>query len=144
MQAMTIKHLISAGRRQLGMTEQRFADALGVSRSAVQQWESGATAPRRSHQQRVADLIGITVGELMAGVASKYPEQDSTQHAAEEPTATYHAGVMAEARKLLDALSEEGQREALTYMRLLALRYPVEQRHEGEKRDTFPTPKKAA
>lgn len=141
---MTIKHLISAGRKQLGMTEQRFADALDVSRSAVQQWESGATAPRRSHQQRVADLIGVTVGELMAGVSTKYPEVQDGQHAAQEPAATYHHSVLAEARKLLEALNEEGQREALIYMRLLALRYPVAQSHDDDKRDTFSAPQKAA
>ncbi|RYF30849.1 MAG: helix-turn-helix domain-containing protein, partial [Comamonadaceae bacterium] len=36
---MTIHSLIRDGRRRLGMSEQQFATAAGVSRAAVQQWE---------------------------------------------------------------------------------------------------------
>jgi len=50
------------------MSEQQFADAVGVSRGAVQQWEkAGGTAPKRSNQPRVAELLGISVGELLSG-----------------------------------------------------------------------------
>ena len=50
------------------MSEQQFAEAVGVSRGAVQQWEQpGGTAPKRSNQPRVAKLLGISVAELMAG-----------------------------------------------------------------------------
>jgi transcriptional regulator with XRE-family HTH domain len=47
------------------MNHQQFATAVGVSRGAVQQWEKGDTAPKRSHQKRVADLLGVSVAELM-------------------------------------------------------------------------------
>ena len=50
------------------MTEQRFADAVGVSRGAVQQWERAAgTAPKRANQPLVAKLLGISVPELVSG-----------------------------------------------------------------------------
>lgn len=50
------------------MSEQQFAQASGVSRGAVQQWEKpGGTAPKRSNQPVVAKLLGISVAELMAG-----------------------------------------------------------------------------
>ncbi len=50
------------------MTEQQFADAVGVSRGAVQQWERPAgTAPRRSNQAAVAKLLGISIAELVSG-----------------------------------------------------------------------------
>lgn len=50
------------------MSEQQFADAIGVSRGAVQQWErAGGTAPRRSNQSQVARVLGITVAELLSG-----------------------------------------------------------------------------
>lgn len=47
------------------MSHQAFADAIGVSRGAVQQWETGATAPTRRHQPKIAELIGVGVAELM-------------------------------------------------------------------------------
>ena len=62
---METKDLIKTGRERLGMTHAQFADAVGVSRGAVQQWEKGTTAPKRSHQKRVADALGVSVAELM-------------------------------------------------------------------------------
>lgn len=65
---MSSHKLIREGRRSLGMSEQQFAEAVGVSRGAVQQWEKpGGTAPKRSNQQRVAALLGISVAELVSG-----------------------------------------------------------------------------
>jgi SOS-response transcriptional repressor LexA len=50
------------------MSEQQFADAVGVSRGAVQQWEKpGGTAPRRSNQPMVAKVLGLSVAELASG-----------------------------------------------------------------------------
>jgi SOS-response transcriptional repressor LexA len=61
---------------RLRMTEQQFADAVGVSRGAVQQWEKpGGTAPNRSNQPRVARLLGLSIAELVSGgrVAAQDP-----------------------------------------------------------------------
>ncbi|RYF67529.1 MAG: XRE family transcriptional regulator, partial [Comamonadaceae bacterium] len=65
---MSIHRLIREGRRRLGMSEQQFADAVGVSRGAVQQWEKpGGTAPKRSNQPRVAEMLGMSIAELLSG-----------------------------------------------------------------------------
>lgn len=63
---MTIHKRIQAGRLTMKLTAQEFADRLGVTRGAVQQWEKAhGTAPSRKHQPAVAALMGITVSELM-------------------------------------------------------------------------------
>ena len=50
------------------MSEQQFADAVGVSRGAVQQWERPeGTLPRRPIQPQVAKVLGISVAELISG-----------------------------------------------------------------------------
>ncbi len=68
MRSVSIHQVIREGRKRLGMSEQQFADAVGVSRGAVQQWErAGGTAPRRSNQQQVANVLGLSVAELMSG-----------------------------------------------------------------------------
>lgn len=55
---MSIHTLIREKRRLLGLSEQQFADAVGVSRGAVQQWEKpDGTAPKRANQPRVAELV---------------------------------------------------------------------------------------
>ena len=74
---MSIHKLIREGRRRLGMSEQQFADAAGVSRGAVQQWEKpGGTAPKRSNQPRVAELLGVSVVELLSGGSNTSPGMD--------------------------------------------------------------------
>ncbi|RZI60280.1 MAG: helix-turn-helix domain-containing protein [Pseudomonas sp.] len=65
---MSIHRLIKEGRLALGLSEREFAERVGVSRGAVQQWEKpGGTAPRRSSQHRVAQVLGISVAELVSG-----------------------------------------------------------------------------
>lgn len=59
------KTIIRRGRERLGMTEQQFADCCGVSRGSIQQWEKGLTAPKRGNQAAVAQVLGISVAELM-------------------------------------------------------------------------------
>lgn len=59
------------------MSEQQFADAVGVSRGAVQQWEKpGGTAPKRSNQPRVAGLLGVSLAELVSGGTNISPGFD--------------------------------------------------------------------
>lgn len=66
MMRMTIHHRIQTGRLALKLTAQEFADRLGVTRGAVQQWEKAkGTAPSRKHQGAVAALLGMTIPELM-------------------------------------------------------------------------------
>ena len=66
MKKMSIHSKIRKGRLALGMNEQQFGDAVGVSRGAVQQWEKeGGTAPTRKNQPAVAKLLGMSVAELM-------------------------------------------------------------------------------
>jgi SOS-response transcriptional repressor LexA len=72
---MSIHKLIREGRQRLKMTEQEFADAVGVTRGSVQHWErEGGTAPRRALQPVVARVLGLTVAELMAGGESNVGE----------------------------------------------------------------------
>jgi SOS-response transcriptional repressor LexA len=74
---MSVHTLIREGRKRLAMSEQQFADAAGVSRGAVQQWERpGGTAPKRSNQRRVAELLGVSVAELMSGGSNVSPGFD--------------------------------------------------------------------
>lgn len=123
---MAINDLIKAGRKQLAMTEQRFADSVGVSRGAVQQWESGATAPARKHQEAVARLIGISVGELMSGVSTKYPSNQESQHKTGEEVRQYNPDGTTEIQDLWSQMNTTGRLEALDYLRYLAKRHPAD------------------
>jgi len=60
------------------MSHLQFANAVGVTRGAVQQWESGATAPSRKTQKKVAEFMGISVGTLMEDTFPGLPAIEST------------------------------------------------------------------
>lgn len=65
---MSTSEIIKARREALGLTEEGLAELCGVSRGAVQHWERpNGTAPRRKIQAKVAEVLGITVAELMHG-----------------------------------------------------------------------------
>lgn len=48
------------------ITQQAIADALGVSKGAVSLWYSGTNRPRLETIQRIAQMLGSTVTELIA------------------------------------------------------------------------------
>lgn len=125
MRKMSIGNLIRAGRDRLGMTEQRFADALGISRGAVQHWEKNKTAPSRKRQNSVAKLIGVSVGELMAGIANSYPEAAPRNLVVNDGKGSYDADPFTEARELLSQMNLTGRAEAMEYLRYLAKRHPA-------------------
>ena len=63
---MSVNKRIRDGRIALGMNVTQFADAIGVTRAAVHQWEKeGGTAPARNKQAKVAKLLRMSVAELM-------------------------------------------------------------------------------
>ena len=69
--------VIRQGRQKLGLSEKQFANAVGVSRGAVQQWEkAGGTAPNRTNQKRVAHVLGISIAELILGGSNTSPLLD--------------------------------------------------------------------
>ena len=73
---MDVHTRIADARKRLKLTEEEFANHVGVSRGAVQQWEKGSTAPSRKRQQVVAAFLNITVAELMGAPLAKLPEVD--------------------------------------------------------------------
>ncbi len=59
---------ITGARNALGLTQGQLAAKLGVSRPAVNQWESGAREPRGVDALvRLAEALGCTLDWLCAG-----------------------------------------------------------------------------
>ena len=74
MKNMQIHERIRTKRAEAKLSVQAFADALGVTRAAVNQWEKeGGTAPSRKHQPKVAKMLGISVAELMSESGQQNP-----------------------------------------------------------------------
>ena len=52
-------------RRGAGLTQKQFAEALGVESITVSRWERGVTTPSLWRLQRVAELTGTHVSDLL-------------------------------------------------------------------------------
>lgn len=52
-------------RVRMGWTQAELAEKIGVTQSTVAQWEKGKTLPTGSKLAKVADVLGITVDELL-------------------------------------------------------------------------------
>jgi len=58
---------ISTIRRERGLTQDELADQVGVSRSAVAQWETGRTGQVTGNLSRIADVLEVNVEYLVHG-----------------------------------------------------------------------------
>src|ERR1700722_7040670 len=58
---------IRSARRERGLTQDDLADQVGVSRSAVAQWETGRTGQITGNLSRIADVLEVNVEYLMYG-----------------------------------------------------------------------------
>lgn len=63
----TLGKRIAALRREKGMTQEDLAGFMGVSAQAVSKWENDLTCPDISALPQLAELLGVSVDELLSG-----------------------------------------------------------------------------
>lgn len=66
---------IRDARREQGWTQDDLAEAVGVSRSAVAQWETGRAGQLTPNLTRIASVLGVGVEYLMFGLDKRGPVQ---------------------------------------------------------------------
>ena len=71
----TIGQRISAWRRELGLYQEALGERLGVSRQAVNKWESDAAIPEIDKLIGLGRLFGVRIGWLL-GVEEAAPQQE--------------------------------------------------------------------
>ena len=62
---MTLGERIKAQRQRAGMSQEKVAELVGVSRQAVAKWESGQSAPNTENLFKLADIFGTKVDLLL-------------------------------------------------------------------------------
>jgi len=70
---MTVGERIKACRLQAGLSQEKVAEAVGVSRQAVSKWEADLSAPGTDNLFQLAELFGTTVDLLLAAEEKKAP-----------------------------------------------------------------------
>ncbi len=67
--------MIARVRNQAGLSQEQFAALLGVSRQAVQKWESGASAPELDKLIRIAKQFDVSLDALALGSDRRITEE---------------------------------------------------------------------
>ena len=75
---MTLGERIKACRRNAGISQEKVAELVGVSRQAVGKWETDQSTPSTANLFRLAEIFGTTVDMLLAS------EKDAGQSLAEQ------------------------------------------------------------
>ncbi len=63
---MELKDRIKKLRKDCGLSQEKVAEYMGVSRQAVTKWENGQSAPSTENLLKLAALFGTTVDMLMS------------------------------------------------------------------------------
>ena len=64
-QVMTLGERIKSCRQDSGMSQEKVAELVGVSRQAVTKWEAGQSAPNTENLFKLAEIFGTTVDLLL-------------------------------------------------------------------------------
>ena len=80
---MTLGNTIQTKRIQRGLSQERLAEQVGVSRQAVSKWEVGDAIPDTDKLVPLARALGITVDELLGNS----PEELERSEEKKEPAA---------------------------------------------------------
>ena len=59
-----MKDKIRAFRIARGLSQTELADALGLDQTTISAWESGKAEPTLFNLRRLADILGVTPGDL--------------------------------------------------------------------------------
>lgn len=109
MSEMNIAEKLKALRSLKGVNQDVAAEACGISRIGLARYETGQRAPRAAIAAKLAAYYGVSLDYLLGSET----EQDT------QPTQKAPADMRAEAKALLEGLSDEGYRAALEHLKLL-------------------------
>lgn len=71
---MTMGEIIRTGRARRGLSQEKLAELVGVSRQAVSKWEVGDAVPDTDKLVPLARALNISTDELLGNVPEKEPD----------------------------------------------------------------------
>ena len=80
---MTFETRLRDYRKQLGLSQEKLAEELHISRQAITKWESGVGTPDIANLMALSDFFQISIDELLLG---KEPSRQSKDFRYESST----------------------------------------------------------
>ena len=75
MEKQNMGEIISALRKEKGMTQKELADQMGITDKAVSKWERNLSCPDVTTIPHLAEVLGTSVDTLMAVQPKEQPEE---------------------------------------------------------------------
>ncbi len=75
MNNMNVYARIKSARKKMGLSQDELSALVGVSRTAISQWERGETTPRGKYLSNLATALHVTVEWLLVGDVAAKPTQ---------------------------------------------------------------------
>lgn len=88
-------------RKEHGLSQEKLAEKLGVSRQAISKWERGEASPDTDNLVALAEVYGTTLDALMGLAKEAPPQQDDTQAEMSAPAEKAKTPLQVTAVKLL-------------------------------------------
>ena len=73
---MTLEEQIKYYRKQAGLSQEKMAEKIGVSRQAITKWENGTGTPDIANLIAIADLFQLSVDELLLNEKTEKKQAD--------------------------------------------------------------------
>jgi len=70
---MTLSERIKEQRTKSGLSQEKVAELIGISRQAVTKWESGQSVPSMANLITLAGIFQVSLSELTDGVKNNTP-----------------------------------------------------------------------
>ena len=86
----TLGKRIMQYRKNKGLTQDKLAEALGVTPQAVSKWENDQSCPDISTLPKLAEIFGITTDELLGHESQKVHQAQIVEDPQEDPSAGLH------------------------------------------------------
>ncbi len=90
---MSIADRIIKLRKEAGLSQETFAEKLGVSRQSVSKWESGNVMPDLNNLVAMCELFGVSSDYILYGKENTLPQEKEEDSADEEPKEKAHEEV---------------------------------------------------
>ncbi len=75
---MTLREM----RTNAKLLQETVALRMDVDQAAVSKWDTGETKPSRKYHKKLAKLYGVSVEELLSGIAETKAEREKKKQAA--------------------------------------------------------------
>ena len=86
----TLGKRIAQLRKSKGLTQDKLAEALGVTPQAVSKWENDQSCPDISTLPKLAEIFGITTDELLGHESQKVHQAQIVEGPQDDPSGDFH------------------------------------------------------